>query len=1304
MSKMKISLLSLLLIICLFNGLFNGSTGQATPIIKPPEITDTTEFGSYLDIKKVTIYDAFGDITLNVTYDGILPNHPQSRRYTSFGIDLDQDSSSGGSWHHDGLEYVINIAEGRDNFIEFFTWNPSTSQFEGSYQPELRIIGAPNTNYFGLTFPYSLLGLTPGQSFDLYVTGFNGVYNNDNLSFTYKFGKDTNIEVGGKSSDWKGVTPVLTSPSGEVKPSEFDWTKFYITDDSAALYGRLDVASNPTIGRIPDFRLSRGLHFFIDTDNNDQTGVDEFIYRGVEFRAYVGYATDAWGKNSWIDTAVWDEASSQWIWSWDINRVPLPDYYEESAFSSTFEWVIPTSQDWLNLKPGQTIKVYISELQFEAEDRVPNEGLGSITYTVSTNEVHEIETATGSGTAKLTSSAGTMTDIIAVSEDDLPAAGKPSGVVFPHGLFSFTITDLTPGQMVRVSLMLPSNVPAGTSYWKYQEGVGWYSIPMGSNDGDKVIFINLTDGGLGDADGLVNGVIVDPGAPAFSSAPVLNPIGDKWVDETNTLSFTVTATDYSIPSQNLEFSLVGAPNGAEIDPNTGDFWWTPSEAQGSSSFTFKFVVSDGELTDEETITVHVNDVNARPDLASVSPKIIAVGTELLVDLEANDPDIPVNTLTFSIIDSPSGATIDPHSGVLRWTPSASQGTGLYSFTVRVTDNGVPPLYDDTIITVVVTEQVIQSLFNDGFESGSFSAWTGTYATGGETKSVTTYRAHEGTHSAVFESNNGGGTEKAYAYTNISPSGDVHVQGCFLVSKNGLIDNYDRFQLISLRSGDNTVAYAGWYKTSSGIRWFLSLSTSGGWVTSYSRTAPSTGQWYMVKLHWKNGVSDGVGELYVNDVKVCSLTNKNTSRYGDVNRVRMGLPELINCGSTRVYLDCVNIMTITMKQPQIVRIGYIAASTSGLETEGPFMEQIVERDLNQYAADNGYNTLFDIIVEDAAEQSSVHLEKVQQFHAQGIDLIIGGLWSSQAAGSLNYVNSNNMLLFSPSSTSPTLSIANDRFFRMCSSDASLTPTLVDMMWNYGIKSVIIIQRGDSWGDGIVNIFKPMWEAKGGQFAGEVIRYNIEAGDFNNYLQLADEQCIAAKAAVGDEHVGVLDLSFDESATIALQAEGYTNVYNVPWFGADGTAMSWRLSTETPVQAVHLQFLSLIATSPDSPEYLDLAARYQALVNQQFTTYTAYRYDIAMVLAKAIFKTSSTDASIIASALPGICANHYGTTGWCTLNEYGDRVPPPFMITTYHTNASGVPTDPAEFAIVGSADGVTHEVSWDLDELGYTPPGQ
>ena len=63
-------------------------------------------------------------------------------------------------------------------------------------------------------------------------------------------------------------------------------------------------------------------------------------------------------------------------------------------------------------------------------------------------------------------------------------------------------------------------------------------------------------------------------------APVLDPVGDQAVDEQVLLAFTATASDVDLPANGLTFSLSGVvPAGAAINPATGAFTWTPTEAQ-----------------------------------------------------------------------------------------------------------------------------------------------------------------------------------------------------------------------------------------------------------------------------------------------------------------------------------------------------------------------------------------------------------------------------------------------------------------------------------------------------------------------------------------------------------------------------------------------------------------------------------------------------------------------------------------------------------------------------------------------------
>lgn len=131
-----------------------------------------------------------------------------------------------------------------------------------------------------------------------------------------------------------------------------------------------------------------------------------------------------------------------------------------------------------------------------------------------------VETATESGVAVFEWDKGSLENLVALDEGglDCPAEGKPD-LNFNHGFFSFRITDLTPGDEVAVKITLPADVPYGpelgafrNGYWKCQDGA-WLDVSslMGDDDGDNEFTLTLTDGGLGDDDGLVNGEIVEPG-------------------------------------------------------------------------------------------------------------------------------------------------------------------------------------------------------------------------------------------------------------------------------------------------------------------------------------------------------------------------------------------------------------------------------------------------------------------------------------------------------------------------------------------------------------------------------------------------------------------------------------------------------------------------------------------------------------------------------------------------------------------------------------------------------------------------
>ncbi|HZD54748.1 MAG TPA: choice-of-anchor U domain-containing protein, partial [Candidatus Aquicultoraceae bacterium] len=86
--------------------------------------------------------------------------------------------------------------------------------------------------------------------------------------------------------------------------------------------------------------------------------------------------------------------------------------------------------------------------------------------------------------------------------------GKPFGADFPDGVVRYAVKGVAPGATVTVAVSFPSGVPPGSRVFKVDED-GFHPYLGAVVVGDRVV-VTLTDGGDGDADGVADGVIVDP--------------------------------------------------------------------------------------------------------------------------------------------------------------------------------------------------------------------------------------------------------------------------------------------------------------------------------------------------------------------------------------------------------------------------------------------------------------------------------------------------------------------------------------------------------------------------------------------------------------------------------------------------------------------------------------------------------------------------------------------------------------------------------------------------------------------------
>lgn len=107
-----------------------------------------------------------------------------------------------------------------------------------------------------------------------------------------------------------------------------------------------------------------------------------------------------------------------------------------------------------------------------------------------------------------------------VRSDPVPA-DAPADAQYPAGQIGFRVEGIVPGSLAVVRLRFPDGGGHATRYYK-RRGGAWEAFdydPASSTgaqfmDGGRQVDLHLRDGGRGDADGMANGVIIDPGLPA----------------------------------------------------------------------------------------------------------------------------------------------------------------------------------------------------------------------------------------------------------------------------------------------------------------------------------------------------------------------------------------------------------------------------------------------------------------------------------------------------------------------------------------------------------------------------------------------------------------------------------------------------------------------------------------------------------------------------------------------------------------------------------------------------------------------
>ncbi len=261
-------------------------------------------------------------------------------------------------------------------------------------------------------------------------------------------------------------------------------------------------------------------------------------------------------------------------------------------------------------------------------------------------------------------------------------------------LITFGVTASDPDGFIPT--LTTSTLPGTASFVDNGNGTGTFSwTPTLADSGNYSITFTATDDSLAtDAETIT--VRVDQ----LNQAPVLAAIGDQSGDEGTLITFGVTASDPDgfIPTLTTS-TLPGTASFIDNGNGTGTFSWTPTLADsGDYSITFT-ATDDSTVTDDETITVRVDQVNQAPVLDPIGAQGGPEGSTIAFTVTTSDPDGIIPTL--SATNLPTGASfIDNANGTgsFSW-PTTLSDAGTYNVTFTSTDDSL--VTDQEIVTITV---------------------------------------------------------------------------------------------------------------------------------------------------------------------------------------------------------------------------------------------------------------------------------------------------------------------------------------------------------------------------------------------------------------------------------------------------------------------------------------------------------------------------------------------------------------------------------------------------------------------------
>ena len=327
---------------------------------------------------------------------------------------------------------------------------------------------------------------------------------------------------------------------------------------------------------------------------------------------------------------------------------------------------------------------------------------------------------------------------------------------------------------------------------------------------------------------------------------------------------------------------------------------------------------------------------------------------------------------------------------------------------------------------------------------------------------------------------------------------------------------------------------------------------------------------------------------------------------------------------------------------VIEIGVISPTDESYP-EYKYLAGLAEEELNTLCNESDLGISFRFNVSSAENSVARSMEIVMDQWRQGVDLFVAGGYHSQLTAIRSFVDDNEVLVLSPSSTYIDMN-RDDYIIRMSPNDAEYAPALAPLLMEYGVDRVVLLGRRS-----IVNRegepFYNVYEVHGGEVIGTVTypwgsSFNVSLGEAESILEAYNLE----------SGVGVLLLDYVSPDMIHRLSTPYNRLSDVTWINID--AYPYYSMNRVP-NVTGLKLLSPYPVLVDNNQTRGINGLFMDRFGEEVDFVDGCVYDSCMLLGYSVIELDSTNTSLLRMELPMVASSYVGLTGRVGFDVNGDR---------------------------------------------------